>query len=211
MLTSRGPLTVRVQRDVPKYRGATAVSDGDGTHERPLLFVLLACHADMADDASIDTTERATRGLAETVLARLKYQQGTVGQVLQSTNADAVNTGRYYSIVAGRLTLSHVIIAALGAVDVTLVSTNVRKAIVTPNVVRVGEFTILDASFGIGFKKDAVNEREFDLSGDERMLLIIGENGVSIGSRPPCLDAEAFIEDVVNLAHVSLPIVALMG
>jgi len=27
----------------------------------------------------------------------------------------------------------------------------------------------------------------------------------------PCLDAEAFMEDVVNLTHLSLPIVALMG
>jgi len=117
VLTSRGPITVRVQRDVPKYRGATALSDGDGTRERPLHFVLLACHADMADEAPADVIERNTSALAEKVLVLLRNQQSDVGDVLRTSNAAAAATDRYYSIVAGRVTQRNVIVGALGSVE----------------------------------------------------------------------------------------------
>ena len=210
ILMSCGPITVRVQRDAAKYHGAIALSDGDGTHERPLHFVLLACHADMADDAPIEATERATKALAEAVLTRLQNDQSDVGDILESSNAAAADTGRYYSVAAGRFTQSHVRIAALGKVEATLVATNTQEVIVTPNVIRIGENAILNASFGIGFKKEAVRVKDLSIEDDQMLLVTIGAGGATIAASSRRHDAESFIDDLMSAVRVAPPIVAVM-
>jgi len=87
---------------------------------------------------------------------------------------------------------------------------NERTPIITPNVVRIGEHAILDAAFGIGFKEETVNAKQFDLDPDATLLLIVGEEGGAAGSTARHQDAEAFIEDVVSAARSSPPIVAVV-
>jgi hypothetical protein len=209
-LTSRRPITVRVQRDAAKYRAATALSDGDGTRERPLHFVLLACHADMADEAPSDVIERNTSVLAEEVLVRLQNEQSDVRHVLQMSNAAAAATNRYYSIVAGRVTQRNVSVGAIGSVAGILAEGNVRTPIITPNVLRVGEHAILNGTFGIGFKEEAVTANQFNLDNDATLLLIIGDEAEAIGSTAEHRDAESFIERIVLAARTSPPIVAVV-
>lgn len=209
-VTSRGPITVRVQRDAPGYRAATALSDGDGTRERPLHFVLLACHADMADEAPVDVIERNTSAVAEEVLVHLRNEQSDAGDVLRMSNAAAAATDRYYSIVAGCVTQRNVSVAVLGSVAGIVARGNARTAIITPNVLRVGEHAILDGAFGIGFKEDAVTAKQFDLEDDASLLLIIGKELEAISSTAGHRDAEAFIDDVVLAASIVPPIVAVV-
>jgi hypothetical protein len=209
-LTSRGSLTVRVQHDAHFYRGVAALLDGDGTPERPLHFVFLACHSDMADEAPIATTERLTSMLAEEVLGRLRNEQIDVREVLQISNAAAVATDRYYSVVVGRVRRRNVIVGAVGSVDGMVAKGNARMPIITPNVLRVGEHAILNGAFGIGFKEEAVTANQFDLEDDATFCVIIGEVG-AIGSSGEHRDAEAFIEGVVLASRTSPPIVAVVS
>lgn len=209
VLPSRGRIIIRVQPDAPKYRGVIALSAGEGTRESPLHFVFLACHADMADDASIATTERSTMVLAEAVFARLMDQRSDVRDVLHASNSAAVDTDRYYSIVLGRVMQRDVTIAAVGEVHASLVSAPTHEPIVMPNVVRAGEYAILNAAFGIGFNDEAVNVRQFRLAEDAMLLLIIGGNG-AIGSTLTNDDAESFIEHVASAECVASPIVAIV-
>lgn len=209
-LTSRGPITVRVQHDARFYRGVVALLDGDGTRERPLHFVFLGCHADMADEAPIATTERFTRALAEEVLVRLRNDQGDLGDVLQASNAAAAATDRYYSIAAGRVTQRNVIVSAVGRVTAMKEWADARTPVITPNVVRVGGNAILNGVFGIGFQEEAVSTKQFDLEDGARLLLIVGEEAAATGITTRYRDAEALIEDVVRAARVSPPIVAVV-
>jgi hypothetical protein len=192
------------------YRGAAAaVLEGDGTHEHPLHFVLLACHADMADEAPIPTTERLTSALAEEVPARLAKTQSDIRDILQASNAAAAATDRYYSIAVGRITQRNLIVGAIGRVDAIVVKGNARSPVITPNVVRIGEHAILDGVFGIGFREEAVSAKQFDLEDDATLLLIIGGEGAAADSDARHQDAEAFIECVVRAAPISPPIVAV--
>jgi len=210
VVTSRGPITVRIQHDARFYRGVAALLDGDATHDRPLHFVLLACHADMADEAEISTTQRLTISLAEEVLTRLRTQQGDITAVLQASNVAAVATDRYYSVAAGHVTSGNVIVGALGSVDAIVVKGSARQSIITPNVVRIGEHPILNGAFGLGFKEEAVQVKQLDLENEGMLLLVIGDDGAVTGSGSRHQNAEAFIEEVVSAARVSPPIVALV-
>lgn len=209
VLALRGPLAVRVHQDARFYRGVVALLDGDGTRERPLHFVFLACHADMADEAPIATTQRLTSALAEEVVARLRNETSDVKDVLQASNAAAAATDRYYSIAAGRVTQRNVNIGALGRVDATVLKGNRRTPLITPNVVRIGEHAILDGVFGIGFRDEALQAKQLDLDADAKLLLTIGDEAGAIGMSGD-QDAEGLIEDVFSAARVSLPIVAVV-
>jgi hypothetical protein len=209
VLTSLGGITVRAHHDARFYRGAAALLEGDGTYERPLHFVFLACHADMADEAPIETTERLTKVLAEEVMARLRNDQSDVTDVLRASNAAAAATDRYYSIAAGRLTQRNVIVGAIGSVGAMVARGTARTSVVTPNVVRVGEHAILNAVFGIGFQEEAMSARQLNLEDDAVFLLIIGkEPAIGIIARHE--HAEGLIEDVVRAAGISPPIVAVV-
>jgi hypothetical protein len=211
VLTSHGGITVRLHRDARFYRGAAAILDGDGTRERPLHFVFIACHADMADEAPIETTERLTEALAEEVLARLRNVQSDVRDVLRASNAAALATDRYYSIAAGRVTRPNVIISAVGKVVAMKEWADARKTpVITPNVIRVGEHAILNGVFGIGFQEEAVSTKQFDLEDGATLLLIVGEEVATMGSIVWHQDAESFIEDFVRTARISPPIVAVV-
>lgn len=209
--TSRGPLTVRAYHAARFYRGVAALLDGDGTRERPLHFVLLACHSDMADEAPITTTERITSTLAEEVLRRLTNEQCEVREVLQISNAAAAATDRYYSIVVGRVTARNVIVGAVGSVVGTVLRGTARTPIITPSVLRVGEHSILNGAFGVGFKEEAVSAKQFDLEDDARFFLIIGEEVGAIGSIAEHRDVATFIEDVVLAARIPPPVVAVLS
>lgn len=208
-LTSRGAITVRVQQDAPKYRAATAVADGDGTPERPLCFVLLACHADMADETPADAIERSTSALRNEVLNRLENGGDDIRQVLQAANGSAAATDRYYSIVIGRVAGQTVMLAAVGNVTATLVSAERATAVITSNTVRIGKHAILNGAFGIGFKEEALNAAELQLDGDSALLLIVGEEEAAIDETQR-RDARSLIEEVVRGARISPPIVAVV-
>lgn len=210
VLALRGPLAARVHHDARFYRGVAALLDGDGTRERPLHFVFLACHADMADESPIETTQRLTSALAEEVLARLRNETSDIKDVLQASNAAAAATDRYYSIAAGRVTERNVNIGALGRVDATVIKGNARTPLITPNVVRIGEHAILDGVFGLGFREEAVQMKQLDLDADAKVLLIIGDEAAAIASTSGDQDAEALIEDVFSAARISPPIVAVV-
>jgi hypothetical protein len=210
-VVSRGPVTARIQHDARFYRGAAAVLEGDATRERPLHFVLLACHADMADESPITTTERMTNALAEEVLARLGTKDGDEGDVLQASNAAAVATDRYYSIVVGRVTQRRVSVGALGSVVGVIVNGKAAAAIITPNVVRIGDHAILDGVFGLGFRQEAVQVKEFDLEDEATLLLMIGEDtSTAPMTAAHHQDVEAIIESVLRAARISPPIVAVV-
>jgi hypothetical protein len=205
VFTSHGPITVRMHHDA-RYRGVVALFDGDGTGENPLHFVFLACHADMADESPVATTERLTKELAEAVLTGLRNQQGDVANILRSSNASAVETGRYYSVMVGHLIHRQINLAALGEVGALRLSANVRE-VMKPNVVRIGEHAILNASFGIGFMEEGIQVTEFDLAEDEMLLMTIGERG---GDTVSYDDVQALIENVVGTAQSSPPVVAVV-
>lgn len=209
LLTLRGPLAVRVHQDARFYRGVAALLDGDGTRERSLRFVFLACHADMADEAPIATTQRLTSALAEEVLARLRNETSDVKDIRQASNAAAAATGRYYSIAVGRVIQRHVNIGSLGRVDATVLRGSARTPLITPNVVRIGEHEILDGVYGIGFREEAVQTKQLDLDTDATLLLTIGDEAPATGMAGE-QDAEALIEHVFNAARVSPPIVAVV-
>jgi hypothetical protein len=210
VVTSRGPITVRVHHDLRFFRAAVALLEGDGTREHSLHFVLLACHADMADEAPIATTERLTSALAEEVLACLSKKQSDIRDVLKASNVAAAATDRYYSILAGRVTQRNVIIGALGSVHGVVVKGSARSPVITPNVVRIGEHAVLDGVFGIGFREEAVSAKQFDLDHDATLLLIIGEEAAAADSIARHREAEAFIENVVRAARIYPPIVAVV-
>ena len=211
VLISRGPITVRVQRDARSYRGVVALFDGDGTHDRPLHFVFLACHADMADDAPIATTERMTSTLAEGVLAQLRDTRRQVRDVLRTSNVAAEDTGRYYSIAVGRIMDRDVTVGGLGKVHAILVRGNARTPIIAPNVVQIGDQAILDGSFGIGFKEEAVNATQLKIEDDTTLLLVIGEVA-TIDARDIVghQGVESLIEHVARDAETSPPIIAVV-
>lgn len=211
VLVSRGPITVRVQRDARFYRGVVALFDGDGTHDLPLHFVFLACHADMADEAPIATTERMTSALAEGVLAQLRDARRPVRDVLRTSNAAAEDTGRYYSITLGRMTDSNVAVAFLGKVEAILVRGNARTPIIAPNVVQIGDQAILDGSFGIGFKEEAVNATQLKIEDDTTLLLVIGEiTALDARDIVGHQGAESLIEHVARDAETSPAIIAVV-
>jgi hypothetical protein len=196
---------------MPKYRAVVALSDRESTRERPLHFVLLVCHADVADEAPIKVVERHTRTLAEAVLTRLQNQQSNVSDVLHSLNTTAVATGRYFSIAAGRLTQRDVSVVAVGEVVATTVSGDTWTPIITPNVVRVGGNRILDASFGIGFKEEAVQRKDLVLTDGMLLLIMVGGDPAPGESILQHHSAQTLLEDVVNAARVPVPIVAVAG
>jgi hypothetical protein len=210
LLTSRGQITIRVDHDARFYRGVAALLDSDGTRERPLHFVFLACHADMADEAPIATTERLTKALAEEVLVRSRNQQNDVRGVLEASNAAAAATDRYYSIVAGRVTQSKVSFGAVGSVDAIVARGTARTTLITPNVVRVGEHAVFNGAFGVGFQVEAVSAKQFDIENGATLLLMVGKEGAPTGSTTRHQDAESLIEDVVRAARISPPIVAVV-
>lgn len=210
VLALRGPLAVRVRHDARFYRGVAALLDGDGTRERPLHFVFLACHGDMADEAPIAATQQLTDALAGEVLARLRSGTNAVNDVLQESNAAAAATDRYYSIVTGSLTGRNVNVAAVGSVNATLLRGSTRTPFITPNLVRVGEHAILDGVFGIGFREEAVQMKQLDLKADEKLLLIIGDDTAASGTTPGEQDVEASIEDVFTDARISSPIIGVV-
>lgn len=210
MLASRGPIAVRVDRDAPFYRGAAALLQGDGTREWPLYFVLLACHADMADEGRVPGTERVVGVLAEEVLTRLRNEPNDLRTVLRISNAAAAATARYYSIAFGRVIQKSVHVVALGSIETAIMKGRTRTSIITPNVVRIGRRAILDGVFGVGFKEEAATVKRFDLEAGASTLLIIGEEP-TIGNIEPHHDAEAFIEQIASVARISPPIIAVIG
>ena len=205
---SRGPITVRVCQEARFYRGVAALWDGDGTADSPLHFVLLACHADMADESPIAISERLTITLAEAVLTCLRKQPDNLRDVLRSSNACAVEMDSYYSIVVGRLVQRHVTLSALGKVEAVRVSGDIHESLVTPTAVRIRNRAILTAAFGIGFSEEALQIQEFDLREDEMLLTVVGGDGAA--SRRRHVGADALIDSVAGDSDVFPPVIAVV-
>jgi hypothetical protein len=200
-------MTVRVQRDVPTYRGVVVRWSGDGSTERPLHFVFLACHSDMADEAPRDLTEAATETLANTVLSTLQNSTRDVRSAIRFSNAAAAETGRYYSLSVGRVTPHDVTIATVGRVAAIVAETG--DAIATPNVVRVGQHEIISGAFGIGFEDAAVQVGDVERNGAKTLLITVGGvHAAMVGS--PLRDARALIESALGATSAGMPIVAVV-
>jgi hypothetical protein len=210
LVTSQGPLTVRVQHGTRYYSGVSALLDGDGTPKHPLHFVLMACHADAADEELIATSQQFTSALAERVLAGLRSEEIEIRDVLRAANVAAAATDRYYSIVAGRVVQRSVTIGTLGGVDANVLRGNSCMPVTTPNVVRIGEHVILDGVFGIGFKEEALHTTQLHLAADAALLVIIGHRTARICSTSRDRSAAALIEDVRAAAGISPPIIAVV-